>query len=159
MPDAPPPPATPDVAASHVGLCTPDLDASLRFFVQGLGFEAADGWDLDSETLPGLPHALEVEPEPDRPLAVRSQLVRLGNFAVELLAFDSPATVGAASTSRGSIGLTHLAFWVEDLDATLESAVEAGATLLDRTRADLGVQLVFLADPAGVRIELMQRPR
>ena len=56
------------IKPSHVGLCTQDLDATLRFFVDGLGFEAADGWDLDSEALPDLPAALEVEVETDRSL-------------------------------------------------------------------------------------------
>lgn len=146
------------VTPSHVGLCTADLEASTRFFVEGLGFERSDGWDLDAVTLPGLPAALEVDPPPGDTLRVRSQLLRCDGFAVELLAFAAPAPGGSASTSRGTVGLTHLAFWVDDLDAALQRAVDAGGTILESTRADLGIQLAFLADPAGVRIELMQRP-
>jgi lactoylglutathione lyase len=143
---------------SHVGLCTPDLAASVTFFVDGLGFEAADGWDLDAATLPALPTALEVEPDADGKLELRSQMVRSGSFAVELLAYGTPQPTGTPSTSRATTGLTHLALWVDDLDAAIQQAVAAGGTALDATRADLGVELVFLADPVGVRVELMSRP-
>lgn len=144
----------PSVSPSHVGLCTPDLPATLRFFTEGLGFEAAGGWDLDSNSLPGLPAALETDGE----VVVRSQLVRHGDFAVELLGFDRPEPTGSPSASRSQVGLTHLAFWVDDLERAVERAVAGGATVVEGTRADLGVPLVFLVDPAGVRIELMERP-
>lgn len=139
---------------SHVGLCTPDLEASLRFFIEGLGFEAAAAWDLDSVTMPDLPAALEV----DGDVVVRSQLLCHGSFTVELLAFDRPAPTGTPSRSRGELGLTHLAFRVDDLDSAVERAVAAGGTVIEGTRAELGVPLVFLAGPAGERIELMGPP-
>ncbi len=146
------------IKPSHVGLCTQDLDATLQFFVEGLGFEAADGWDLDSEALPDLPAALEVEVEADRPLRVRSQMVERDGFAVELLGYESPPPSGMPSQSRGAIGLTHLAFWVDDLDACVATAVAAGGTVIESTRGNPGVELVFLTDPAGVRIEMMELP-
>ena len=145
------------IIPSHVGLCTPDLDATLRFFTDGLGFDAADGWDLDSEMLPDLPAALEVDGG-DAPVSVRSQMVERDGMKVELLGFDSPAPTGSPSTSRGSVGLTHLAFWVDDREAAVERAVAAGATVIESTRTNPGVDLVFVEDPAGVRIEFMERP-
>ena len=145
------------IIPSHVGLCTPDLDATLRFFTDGLGFDAADGWDLDSEMLPDLPAALEVDGG-DAPVSVRSQMVERDGMKVELLGFDSPAPTGSPSTSRGSVGLTHLAFWVDDREAAVERAVAAGGTVIESTRTNPGVDLVFVEDPAGVRIEFMERP-
>ena len=40
------PPATPAAAFSHVGICVADLERSLRFYCDGLGFEVAEGYDL-----------------------------------------------------------------------------------------------------------------
>lgn len=139
---------------SHVGLCTPDLEASLRFWVDGLGFEVADGYDLDTTMLPGLGAALEV----DGTVAVRSQMIRRDGVSIELLAYAEPAPTGTPSTSRGQVGLTHFAFWVDDLDAVVTRLVEHGGTVLEDTHQFLGVDLVFLTDPSGVRVELMARP-
>ena len=36
---------------SHVGLCVSDLERSLRFFCDGLGFEKAERHELDSQQL------------------------------------------------------------------------------------------------------------
>ena len=38
-----------DYRPSHVGLCVRDLDRSLRFFCDGLGFDKAEGFELDSD--------------------------------------------------------------------------------------------------------------
>lgn len=146
------------IKPSHVGLCTPDLEATTRFFVDGLGFEAAEGWDLDSDALPDLPSALEVEPERGRSVSVRSQMVQRDGFAVELLGYTSPPPSGSPSQSRGTIGLTHLAFWVDDLKTCIGTALSAGGTLVESTRSNPGVDLVFMTDPAGVRIEMMELP-
>lgn len=147
------PPARP-VRPSHLGICVSDLESSLRFYCDGLGFVAAETYTLDSADLPGLDRALEV----DGPTVVVSQFVRSGDFAIELLAYRRPASSGVPSRSRGQHGMTHLAFHVDDLDAAVRNAVASGGTVIESTRADLGVQLVFLADPDGVRIEFIHTP-
>jgi glyoxylase I family protein len=144
-----------DLHVSHVGLCTHDLPATLRFWVDGLGFEVAEAWDLDTDMLPGLGAALEVDG--DR-VAVRSQMIRRDGVSIEVLAYDEPAPTGRPSTSRGRLGLTHLAFWVDDLEATVARLVEHGGTVIESTRQNLGVDLLFVEDPTGVRVELMRRP-
>lgn len=143
----------PTTAASHIGICVSDLDRSLRFWCDGLGFERAERFELDDTSLAGLAGSLEVE----SPVEVVSQFVRLGAFAVELLVYARPRSAGTPSASRGQLGITHVALHVDDLDAAVARAVAAGATVIDSTRADLGVRLVFLSDPDGTRVELMQR--
>lgn len=143
----------PDPAISHVGLCVADLAASLRFYCGGLGFAEAEGYDLDDTMLPGLDLALEVP----GPVSLRSQMITLGTFRIELLAYRSPAVDGAPSTRRNQRGLTHLSILVDDVDATIARAVEHGGTLLEPTRQTLGIDLVFLTDPDGTRVELMAR--
>ena len=44
------------------------------------------------------------------------------------------------------------------LDAAIERLLACGGTLLPATRQSPGVDLVFVADPDGTRVELMQRP-
>lgn len=136
---------------SHIGLCVTDLERSLRFYCDGLGFEKVIGFDLDDTTMPGLDRSLEVE----APVALTSQFIQLGGMKIELLHFRSPAVGGTPSPSRGCIGFTHLSFYVDDVDASAARLVELGGTVIQSTRANLGVELVFLADPDGARVELM----
>jgi catechol 2,3-dioxygenase-like lactoylglutathione lyase family enzyme len=138
---------------SHFGICVSDLDRSLRFYCEGLGFEAAEGYDLDSEAAAGLDRALEIEV----PVKIRSQFISNGEMRIELIGFREPAVVGEPSTRRNQLGITHLSFWVDDVDAAADRLVGFGATILPDTRANPGVELVFLTDPDGTRVELMQR--
>src|SRR6478672_1462367 len=100
------------VKPSHLGLCVGDLDRSLRFYCNGLGFTRAEGYDLDEQMLDGLDRALEVS----RPVKLRSQMITNGDLKIELLHYAAPAATGAPSASRGQIGFTHLSFFVGDVD-------------------------------------------
>lgn len=144
-------PVAADCRFSHGGICVTDLDRSLRFYCEGLGFELAEGYDLDDTMLPGLADALEVA----SPVALRSQMITKGALKIELLAYSTPAAVGQPSSSRGQLGLTHLNFLVDDVDATAGHLVSCGGTILEHTDVTVGVRLLFLADPDGNRIELM----
>lgn len=137
---------------SHTGLCVTDLDRSMRFWCDGLGFTAAERYDLTDTLAPGLAEALEVP----SPVSLISQMIVLGDVKIELLHYHSPSVEGSPSASRRQLGLTHLSFWVDDVDAAAQRLVEHGGTLLPKTRTNPGVPLVFLADPDGVRVELMQ---
>jgi catechol 2,3-dioxygenase-like lactoylglutathione lyase family enzyme len=139
---------------SHLGCCVRDLDRSLRFYCEGLGFETAEGYDLDGGMLTGLDRALEV----DAPVRLRSQMITNSALKIELLHFTSPGADGAPSTRRNRLGLTHLSFLVDDVDRVAARLAELGGTVLESTRTQLGYEVVFLADPDGVRVELMAPP-
>jgi catechol 2,3-dioxygenase-like lactoylglutathione lyase family enzyme len=58
-------------------------------------------------------------------------------------------------------GLTHLSLRVDDLHATLPALRALGGRVLDETRIEipeLGAAAVFVADPDGTLIELVQAP-
>jgi catechol 2,3-dioxygenase-like lactoylglutathione lyase family enzyme len=143
-----------DYRPSHVGLCVRDLERSLRFFCDGLGFEQAEGFELDSVAAEGLDRSLEVA----GPVRIVSQFIQNDTMKLELLHFVEPGVAGAPSDARNQVGLTHLSFYVDDLDAAARHLVECGATVIEETRASPGIDLVFLADPDGVRVELMALP-
>jgi len=138
---------------SHVGICVSDLERSIRFYCDGLGFEVSDRFDLDSTQLPGLDRGLEV----DGPVSVVSQMIVNGPMKIELLYYPGRAARGTPSNSRGLLGLTHLSFSVDQVDDAAARLLEYGATLVEGTRADVGVPIVFLTDPDGTRVELMGR--
>jgi catechol 2,3-dioxygenase-like lactoylglutathione lyase family enzyme len=129
-----------------------DVTAAMRFWCDGLGFEVAEGYDLDTTMLPGLAPALEVS----APIVMRSQMIRLEAMKIEIISYTSPPTTGIPSTSRGAVGFTHLSFLYPQIDVFAQHLVDCGGTILSDTRVDVGIEVVFLADPDGIRVELMQ---
>lgn len=136
-------------ATSHIGLCVTDLERSLRFYVDGLGFEEFARFELERDIA-------EVDP----PVRLTSLFIQKGGLRVELLHYRSPGSFGHPSTRRNQLGLTHFSFVVDDVDAAAADLVNYGGTIIDGTRSgqhdpDM-VQIIFLADPDGTRVELMR---
>lgn len=144
--------SVPTFRPSHAGICVRDLPGALRFWRDGLGFDVAHSYDLTTAMVPGLGPALEVAD----PVRLTSTMLKLGELTVELLAYASPAVSGRPSATRGQLGLTHLSFLVPDVDVAAAHLVQHGGTVVETTRQDLGIAVVFLADPDGTRVELMQ---
>jgi catechol 2,3-dioxygenase-like lactoylglutathione lyase family enzyme len=142
----------PDVALSHLGVCVSDLDRSVRFYCEALGFEKAESHVIGSE-FAALMDFADVE--------VTSQFVRRGSTAIELLCFAEPVAFGDGERRAvNQLGLTHLSFRVRDVAATVGRVVDLGGALVEssRTVIDLGgteLEFVYCTDPDGVRIELM----
>lgn len=140
------------VRLSHLGICVRDLTASLRFWCDGLGFTVAEGYDLTDAMIPGLAEALEVP----SPISMRSQMIKRDDLKIEVISYTEPLVTGTPSVSRGALGFTHLSFLTPDIDSFAQHLLSCGGTLLPDTRRNVGIEVVFLADPDGTRVELMQ---
>jgi catechol 2,3-dioxygenase-like lactoylglutathione lyase family enzyme len=128
----------------------------MRFYRDGLGFDEGPVYKVGNEFAPSL------EVEGDGEVLVTSQFLHQPGLTIELLDFDTPGTVGTPSTNRNRRGLTHLSFEVEDVDASAARLEEFGGSIVTGTRIGAddpdAVQIIFLSDPDGVRIELMRTP-
>jgi catechol 2,3-dioxygenase-like lactoylglutathione lyase family enzyme len=137
---------------SHFGICVSDLERSLRFYCDALGFEKAESHEIGSE-FARLMEFAEVD--------VTSQFIRRGPTAIELLAFRTPGPFGPSERRAvNQLGLTHLSFRVRDVAGTAARMVELGGTIVESTKTtiDLGgtaLEFVYCTDPDGVRVELM----
>jgi lactoylglutathione lyase len=112
----------------------------MRFYCDGLGCEVAERYELDSIQLPGLADALEV----DGRAVIMSQMITHGGLRIELIEWSEPPAHGSPSASRNSLGLTHLSFFVDDVESMARRLVEHGGRLLPKTRQSPGIELVFL---------------
>ena len=134
---------------SHLGVCVSDLDRSLRFYVDGLGFEVFARFDLTRQIA-------EVDP----PVVVTSLFIQREALRLELLHYRSPGAIGHPATRRNQLGLTHLSLIVDDVDAAADRLEEFGGAIVEGTRSGAdepdGVQIIFVADPDGTRVELMR---
>jgi lactoylglutathione lyase len=130
-------------AYSHIGLCVTDLPRARRFYEEVFGFRQAFRFESDG---PETPKLLRLEP----PLHIEAEYLWLDGLLLELLAFDH--TADRAVRVLNEPGLTHLSFFVDDLDATRAAVTRCGGRIRDDT--DLGVAL-FVEDPDGQPIEIM----
>ncbi len=146
----------PDIPArfSHSGICIADIDRSMRFYDGAIGFAPAENYALSHHS-----SWLDIVNELDG-VKLRAQMVRSpeGN-TIELLKMDSPACFGPRERRpMNRYGLTHMAFYVDDIDAVAADVVAAGGRAYPRTRAVFGsgIEIMYCTDPDGVRVELMK---
>jgi len=140
---------------SHRGLCVTSADASLRFYCQALGFEPGDNYELDE---PALAIGMEVPGA-----KVRAQMVRNAQgVTLELLQYYGPAPFGPRERRpNNQYGVTHLAFYVDDIESVAAKIVAAGGRAYPHTRATFpegNTTMMYCTDPDGVRVELMHNP-
>jgi glyoxylase I family protein len=143
-------PCSKSYTPSHIGLCVSDLERSLRFYCDGLGFEMGGRFRLTRQIA-------EVDP----PVEVISQFIHLGGQRIELLDYASPGPFGQPHVRRNHLGLTHLSFIVDDVEAGARHLEMVGGTILQDTRnpaEDESLRILFVADPDGNRVELMAFP-
>ena len=141
---------------SHLGICVSDLERSLAFYRDALGFAVESELAVDgepSETLLRL-----------SPVKLRAVYLVQGGVRIELLHYASPGHAGDGSPrAMNQLGLTHLSFRVEDLAAAAARLEAHGARVLRDTWIDnpqLRARAVFATDPDGTLIELVEtKPR
>lgn len=138
---------------SHVAIAVSDLEASVRFYAEGLGFEPGPCFESGDEVA----GVSEVSP----PVRMKSQYLTKESFRLELMAWETPEVHGSPSLTRNQRGLTHLSFEVDDIAAAEADLLALGGVKLPDARVELDtepvISLVFLTDPDGTRIELLQR--
>ena len=139
---------------SHIGLCVADLAESLRFYTQGLGFRERHRLEVAGE------HAERLLEIPG--LDLEAVYLERDGVCIELLHYRAPGHVDDdAARPMNALGLTHLSLVTDDLAGDLDRLRALGGRVLDRTRIDnpaYNSSVVFVLDPDGTRIELVERP-
>lgn len=138
---------------AQMGICVADMERSMRFYCEGLGFKPANdpaiiGAEWSEHT--GLP-GTELE----------ARIIERDDVRLELLHFRSPAVEGDGGVrAMNQRGITHLNFHVSDVDATARELEAVGGTIRDSTRFQMSrpggsLDAMYVTDPDGVRIDLM----
>jgi len=139
----------------HVGITVKDLDESIRFYhdVLGLDFSNEPSPWFDSPELGpavGVPGA-----------ALRQVSLLVGDTTLELLEYKSPPSKTDGPLVSNNLGASHVAFLVEDIEATKAELESKGITFFsDVNVVDEGVlagwRWVYFSDPDGYPLELVE---
>jgi methylmalonyl-CoA/ethylmalonyl-CoA epimerase len=96
----------------HIGVATDDLEGAVALYEGTLGMPVSHRETVESQ-------------------GVEAVLLDVGDGHVELLRPLGPDTAVGKFLARKGPGLHHVAYAVEDIDATLPRLVEAGIELID----------------------------
>ena len=139
---------------THIGLCVSDWERSLRFYRDLLGFRYVSELQIGGAPTTTLLQLAEV--------SLRAIYLERDGTRIELLHYTVPGHEGSGQARpMNRLGLTHLSLRVDDLAATLDELRKAGAHIIEKTRIDLPdfhAAAVFVTDPDGTLIELVQAP-
>jgi lactoylglutathione lyase len=139
---------------AHFGICVSNIERSLRFYRDILGFEPLTKMvvsDPGSVQLTGLEN-----------LELHSYFLERDGVRIELLDYASPGIKqGTVARPMNRLGLTHMALRVEDLTGMLEQLAVEGFEIVKSSlvaQPDSGIGVVYALDPDGVRVELIELP-
>lgn len=139
---------------THIGICVSDWERSLRFYRDVLGFKYLSELQIAGEPSDTL---LQLDN-----VALRAIYLERDGTRIELLHYASPGHQGNGRTRpMNQLGLTHLSLRVDNLAATLDQLRQAGVGAIDKTRIDIpafAAAAIFITDPDGTLIELVQSP-
>lgn len=144
------------IAADHTGITVSNLERSLVFWRDVLGFE--------------LSHTAYQKGELAREITgVEGGEIRLavlkapGGHKIELLEYLAPADRKLENRRPCDVGFVHIALLVDDLEAVLNKISASGWKAAGRpqtlkTGPNAGKRVVYVRDPDGTTIEFMQPP-
>jgi glyoxylase I family protein len=138
----------------HIGVCVSDMERALAFYCDLLGFRPLS----EVHVADALSAKLLRLPDVDQ----RTVFVERDGVRLALFAFARPQPQGSGRVrAMNETGMVALMLRVDDLDATLERMRAAGVRVLDETlvaHPAYGSKLVFVTDPDGTLVELIEIP-
>ncbi len=139
----------------HIGIQVRDVEASARFYERHLGFERAERWSMASEYVQKV---VGYHPE------VRLEIVLLripeSDVFLEILEYRGVAS-SPVDPATANPGTGHFCLFVDDLDLLYGRLSEGGVRFVSAPQTptegpNRGGRLVYMIDPDGIRVELVE---
>ena len=140
------------LAIDHTGITVSDIERSLAFWRDVLGFElshrAHQKGEL-AEQITGVPGA-----------EILIAVLKAPGHKIELLEYRAPADRKRLDARPCDVGSAHVALTVENLEAVLETIAgsgweSAGTPQTLTAGPNAGKRVIYVRDPDGTTIELM----
>jgi catechol 2,3-dioxygenase-like lactoylglutathione lyase family enzyme len=145
------------IAADHTGITVSNLERSLDFWQNVLGFEFSHRAHQTSEMASEITGVAGAE--------IKIAVVKTpGGHKIELLEYLAPADRKHVDPRPCDVGSVHIALTVDNLDAVLKKIAAsdwkaAGKPQTLKTGPNAGKRVVYVRDPDGATIEFMEMPK
>ena len=136
----------------HVGINVIDLPAAKKFFLD-LGFEVMGEMDIEGEWVERI---IGLKGVKDTIVMMRTPG---GEANIELVQFHTPLdTQGIQPSHANTLGIRHICFAVEDVEALVTKLQKKGAKLIGEIRNYENVyKLCYVRGPEGIILELAEQ--
>lgn len=131
----------------HVGITVADLDRALSFYHDTLGLPVLDRFEVSG---PAFSTAVGVEDATGRFAHLDG-----GGTRIELVEYD-PEGDTRPDANLNQPGATHLGLSVDDVDTVVDDFPAHVETVSDPQTTASGTRIVFLRDPEGNLVELLE---
>ena len=144
------------ISTDHTGITVSNLERSLAFWRNVLGFEFSHAAHQKGELAREITGVEGAE--------IKLAVLRTpGAHKIELLEYLAPANRKRANLRPCDVGSVHVALLVDDLDAVLTRIAASGWKAAGQPQTltrgpNAGKRVVYVRDPDGTTIELMQVP-
>jgi catechol 2,3-dioxygenase-like lactoylglutathione lyase family enzyme len=143
------------IAADHTGFTVANLEKSLAFWSDVLGFELSHRAHHTGEL------ASEVTGVSGAEILIA--VLKGYGHKIELLEYLAPADRRRVDLRPCDVGSVHVAFTVDNLEAMVERITASGWKAVGTpqtltTGPNTGKRVAYVRDPDGTTIELMQPP-
>ncbi|WP_207591944.1 VOC family protein [Halomontanus rarus] len=137
----------PDLRAHHVGITVSDLEETLPFYRDVLGLPVLDRFTVSGD-------AFATGVGVDGATGTFAHL-DAGGARIELIEYDPDADPCTAA-SVNQTGAKHVGLAVADLEAFYDGLPAAVETLSEPQTTESGASILFLRDPEGNLIEVLE---
>lgn len=143
------------LSVGHVGITVSDLDRSVRFYRDALGFEVSRPVQVSGpffEKVTGVPGCV-----------IDVVFARGLGHIIELLCFRAPADRKTSTLRSCDPGFWHLCLKVKDIEQAVRAIRASGYEALSEVQTAVdppaqGLRVVYARDPDGVVLELIEEP-
>jgi catechol 2,3-dioxygenase-like lactoylglutathione lyase family enzyme len=145
------------LSTNHTSFTVSDLERSLAFFRDGLGFTVTSKAPRDPATIERIVGVKGAD--------IEVAYVRGPGHSLELIQYKGPRERGKVESRPCDTGFAHIAFDVRNIDAAIAEAARHGVTpiappvLLTQGGPNAGSKVVYLRDPDGITIEFIEKPQ
>src|SRR6267143_3799268 len=143
------------LTADHTGITVSNLERSLAFWRDVLGFELSHRTHQKGEL------ASEITGVPGAEISIA--VLKAPGHKIELLEYQAPSDRKRVDLRPCDVGAAHVALTVDDLDAVLDAIAASGWKAAGKPQTlqsgpNAGKRVAYVRDPDGTTIEFMQPP-